>query len=678
MPFKTMKKIFCTVLLLILSLPFFSTATASTTLVDTRGRTIYFEAPPTGVVSIVPSATEIICTLKAADALRGVTFHSTLPIEKNSKIVVGGFLSPDLGAIIKLAPDLVFVSKIQEKTAMALEAKGIKTFFMDTLSFEQSLDNIRTIGAIFNRSAEALETIANIRAEIEVVRKKVEKIPMEKRKRVFRLMGRTSIMTPAKGSFLNDLVKLAGGIPMEPEAEKMVAEVSLKEWKNFNPQVIFGCGDDKKAGDNFFKLPGWDSVIGVKEDRIYYFPCDLTCRQACNTGKFVQWLASFIYRDEFFIPVDQVKRDEIVKTIPVKMDLGIIKKSCQINSSIADFIHKTLVIDFNSPQTVLSTLEGVQQNITTIANHYLPPPSWTMPHTAGLSETKKRILSVLERNPAGTSLLMTGADMDSVSIIAKGFKEMRALAVVTAGVSSNAQRMSRSMGDYYEPGTINMMVMTNMKLSNQAMARAIITATEAKTAALADLDIRSSYEGLDFQATGTGTDNIIIVQGEGFPIDNTGGHSKMGELIATAVYEAVTNAIFLQNGLNADRNIFQRLRERGITIHDLVHNDQTEGSFLAMDKMAKTFEKLLMNPEYAGLVETALAVCDARQKGLIHDLSLFSTLGREAASTIAGKKILAAQKFDTTEKLPEPLKITFNWLMTGIKNQNEKKSAEHP
>ena len=132
---------------------------------------------------------------------------------------------------------------------------------------------------------------------------------------------------------------------------------------------------------------------------------------------------------------------------------------------------------------------------------------------------------------------MTGADMDHLTVTEKGFNQMRAVAVVTAGVCSNAQRMSRDTGNFYEPGTINIMVMTNMRLSHRAMARAVITVTEAKTAALTDLDIRSSFQGIDFQATGTGTDNIIIVQGQGVPIDNTGGHSKMGELIAKAVHQ---------------------------------------------------------------------------------------------------------------------------------------------
>ncbi len=69
---------------------------------------------------------------------------------------------------------------------------------------------------------------------------------------------------------------------------------------------------------------------------------------------------------------------------------------------------------------------------------------------------------------------------------------MTVYALVTAGVESNAVRMSVDEGRFYEPGTINVILMTNMKLSSRARTRAIISATEAKTAAMEDLDVRSS------------------------------------------------------------------------------------------------------------------------------------------------------------------------------------------
>ncbi|MFP3215720.1 MAG: adenosylcobinamide amidohydrolase, partial [Vulcanisaeta sp.] len=91
-------------------------------------------------------------------------------------------------------------------------------------------------------------------------------------------------------------------------------------------------------------------------------------------------------------------------------------------------------------------------------------------------------------------------------------------------------------------GTITIRLLTNAKLTAGAMARALVTITEAKVAALQDLDVRSSYNP-KVQATGTGTDNAVIISDWGPLITYTGGHSKIGELMAKTVYEAVKEAI---------------------------------------------------------------------------------------------------------------------------------------
>jgi len=52
------------------------------------------------------------------------------------------------------------------------------------------------------------------------------------------------------------------------------------------------------------------------------------------------------------------------------------------------------------------------------------------------------------------------------------------------------------------------------------------------------------------QATGTGTDNIIVITGTNGPrVSYTGGHSKIRELIGKAVYETVVDALKRQNGV---------------------------------------------------------------------------------------------------------------------------------
>ncbi len=214
---------------------------------------------------------------------------------------------------------------------------------------------------------------------------------------------------------------------------------------------------------------------------------------------------------------------------------------------------KTFLAYFAKERRCLNTREGFKK-IKVVANNYTPPSLWEFTHQ-NYDAHRNQIFSDLNLSPAKTAMLCTGADMDNLAVKWEEYQEFKVFALVTAGIKSNAQRIGvdkagslEREGIFETLGTINIIVLTNASLSEGALARGIITLTEAKVIALEDLDIRSSYNP-EIRATGTGTDNAIIVSGGGPKINYLGGHSKMGELMARAVTSAVKEAIFKQNGI---------------------------------------------------------------------------------------------------------------------------------
>jgi len=218
-----------------------------------------------------------------------------------------------------------------------------------------------------------------------------------------------------------------------------------------------------------------------------------------------------IYDEEFTGEKTRVSEDKQLRTRPLEVPLSYVRSARVDETRIFDFPNKTLVVEFKEPMRVTSTLEGERQGIVAVGNHYTPPPCWGIAHRLGLEESRSRICKALGKTRENSSFLFTGADMSNLSVQKAEFKAMAVYALVTAGVESNAVRMAEDEGRFYEPGTINVVVMTNMKLSARARTRAIISATEAKTAALQDLDVRSAPSPLRHQATGTGTDEILVV-----------------------------------------------------------------------------------------------------------------------------------------------------------------------
>jgi len=668
------------ILLLFLALPISNSFSYSFKFIDDSGKTCLLEKKPSRVVCLIPAITEIIYTLRAQDVLKGITYHSNYP-GTSGKAIVGGFSKPSIKAIIALKPDLLILSDRHTKVKEHFKKSNVQIIVLKTDSISDGMDTITLLGRIFDKKERAKQVKFKINADIDLISKKLRQIKPEKRLRVMRIMGRDSLMTPGSDSFQMDLIQMAGGIVHNFNKKGDVVTVTKEEWMQFNPQVLYGCGKDSEIEKLLFNQPGWKDVDAVKNRRIYYFPCDLTCRAATNTGYFVQWLASSIYGKQFALKENHFLESTMAVSRTIRPDFKYIETIRVVETHILDFLNKSLVIDLKTPMTVVSTLEGQRQGIQTIVNHYTPPQNWQIDHNHGIDSIRNRICTALDKDRKKTSILITGANMENLSIKKAIFKDLEVRAFVTAGVRSNAMRMGISKGHYYEPetkprikpetkpqtkpGTINIILMTNMKLSSRAMTRAIITATEAKTAALLDMDIRTSYDNGKFRATGTGTDNVLVLEGTGALLEIAGGHTKLGEMMASVVYEGVKEAILKQNGLDAQRNIFLRLKERGIFVYDLVASKKTCDCIQDKTEFVGKVEELLLESKYAGFIQMAMTISDDYEKGLIKDLSAFEVFSKAIAMEIAQGHMETFRPLIKKE-LPETIKIGFNAILNGI------------
>jgi ABC-type Fe3+-hydroxamate transport system substrate-binding protein/adenosylcobinamide amidohydrolase len=685
---KTVYSILILLLLVVVPETIETVAAYSVHFTDSGGSRIVLSRQPEKVVSLVPGITRIIFALGAGEAVKGLTWHDTFSPETARSEVVGGFSSPSLERIETLQPDLIFVSSLHREARERFAKGSCWLVELRCGSIEDIVRNIALLGEIFEKREKAAELIGKIRGELQLVSRKLEKIPAGQRKRVLRLMGRDRVMTPGEDSFQSDFIRAAGGIPPELGKHGEAVEMSLEEWKRFDPQVIYGCGGDRETADKLLTRPGWKDVEAVREGRIYYFPCELTCQPSSSSADFVAWLASVIYEEPFSIARNQVLEEKRTGFKPVELPLDYVKSARVVESIISDFPNKTLVVDFKKPMRILSTLEGERRGITCVGNHGSPPPCWSIGHRRGFEEGRNRICKILGKPRESSSFLLTGASMDNLVLREARFKDMSAHVLVTAGVRGNAVRMSSDEGRYYEPGTINIIVMTNRKLSPRATARAVISATEAKTAALQDLDVRSGGNPLAWQATGTGTDEMIVVEGSGTRLDSTGGHCKMGELIARAVYDGVKEAVFRQNGIATPRNLLGRLQERGVSPPDLLRqcsclesaNEPRSRHVLGM------LEEILMHPRYAAFMESALALSDARERGQIGNTHSFELWARSIADDIAGRPVLEWKELTTNHDLPVILKISLDALLNGLSEKlkeaprelRSRKSAREP
>ncbi|MDO9539816.1 MAG: adenosylcobinamide amidohydrolase [Methanocalculus sp.] len=222
---------------------------------------------------------------------------------------------------------------------------------------------------------------------------------------------------------------------------------------------------------------------------------------------------------------------------------------------------------------------GFRENLTAVFNHQMPLAACDACHANGGVKTYlEDVAASLSLDPAATSGLITRAEMRNAAIVSATHLDLYVTAVVTAGIDKNGGRAGdpssyHETGGRFEPvgGTINTILIIGADLPEYAMTRAVMTATEAKVAALQQLMARSIYSsGI---ATGSGTDMIAIVTNPGSPhhLSDTGKHSKLGELIGITVIRATIAALEKETGLSpaSQRDVLVRLSRFGITEEDL-------------------------------------------------------------------------------------------------------------
>ncbi len=650
-------------LIFVFSLNNLSLASGYTEITDSAGKTYSFSKKPERVVSLVAYITEMIYRFGEGLSVKGLTREDLELNPSSGATNVGSYFSPDIKAIEKCNPDLIIAAPSHKKIIDHFKKTQCIVLVLDVKKIDDAFTQMEMLGRIFNCLPEAKKVIDINRENLALVKARVDKIPPEKRIRVARVMAGANISCPGDDSFQTEMIIAAGGIPLKTGRNGFAVEVSLKEWLEFNPQFIYGCNMNEKAVRSLISRDGWKDVDAVKNGNVSMFPCELTCQVSTRIGDFIQWLATTIYLETFADFSKAVTKDTVLERRPLAIDMNYVKKAEIIRHRVADAEYKSLLISFADTQDIASTFDGCLSDIKGVANTYIPMHASLAQMAYGVSDAKEAIKRNLGFTGSGFATLMTGADMDNLSIKKMTYKELEVIALVTAGVRGNAQRASRDEGSYYSHGTINVIVLTNRRLTPQAMLRTIITATEAKTAALLDMDIRSTYSGIKNGATGTGTDNVLVVRGNGPIEEYAGGHTKAGELIARAVYAAVTEAIYKQNGIRPSRNVFQRLKERGLGIGEI-----GEKFFIGSDKekIIDEMERLLKEPYYSSFIETALAVSDAYETGLIKDLDSFDETCVCVIKKLTGSEAFKVSDIPVNDQMPSVLSKAIGSLVFGI------------
>jgi adenosylcobinamide hydrolase len=313
-----------------------------------------------------------------------------------------------------------------------------------------------------------------------------------------------------------------------------------------------------------------------------------------------------------------------------------------------------LITEFLTPHRVLSTSVrngGQTDHVRFLVNHQSCEGAdhrERHAHVTGMGQESYHDSACGEINldPGEVAMMGTAANMNYAAVVQRNDGALQVTAIVTAGVHGNAAcvgdpttwRETEKGWEKIVPvsGTINTELLVNRSLTEAALARAVVTMTEAKTAALRELAVGSLYS--KNLATGTGTDQFCIAAplDAGKPLTSTSPHVKLGELIGLAVKDATLEALRWQNGLEASttRSLFHALGRYGVNEASFTANLAELLTAREMELLTKNFNSVIYEPKVAGVAFAIAAVLDRIRFGTL-PASSARDIFRQQAATLA-------------------------------------------
>ncbi|MGC2111199.1 MAG: adenosylcobinamide amidohydrolase [Candidatus Korobacteraceae bacterium] len=314
-----------------------------------------------------------------------------------------------------------------------------------------------------------------------------------------------------------------------------------------------------------------------------------------------------------------------------------------------------LLTELRVPHRVLSTSAcngGQSESLQFLVNHQSIEGSAHHERAAcmaklGPEKYHHSVCVELGLPPESVATMGTAANMNYATVIQRGDEEIFVTAVVTAGVQGNAA-CAGDPATWREPvevaanapayaGTINIELLLSCPVTEGALARAVVTMTEAKTAALQQLAVRSRYS--NEPATGTTTDQFCVaapLQGDS-PRRYTSTGTKLGEYVGAAVRDATLEALRWHNGLEASytRGLFHALGRYGVKEDDFLpeiapYLNPGELELLKKNRNAVMYEPLVCAAAFA-----LASILDRHRYGAFPASAANEALRQQAASLAA-------------------------------------------
>jgi iron complex transport system substrate-binding protein len=287
-----------------------TTTPAAFTITDGANRTVTITGVPQRIVSLAPSTTEIAFALGLGKRVVAVDTLSDYPAEaKNLPNKIGVF-PVNYEQVVSFKPDLVLAAGIQGPD----EIKKLEDLKLTVLvvgapvtTFDSVNSDIALVGKITGTDAQAKTITDAMKQRSEAVKGKIANA--QAKPRVYWELDATDPAkpyTPGPGSFINDMITLAGGVNVAAKAKTAYPQFSAEEIIAANPDVIIlsdSCSFFVNPGcvpvETIKTRKGWSVIAAIKNDKVFSIDDNLVSRPGPRIADGLEAAAKLIHPELF-------------------------------------------------------------------------------------------------------------------------------------------------------------------------------------------------------------------------------------------------------------------------------------------------------------------------------------------------------------------------------------------
>ena len=250
--------------------------------------------PARRIVSLNPVATEFLFVAGAGERVVGRTHWDHYPPAADAVPDLGNGIDPNVEAVLGAKPDLVilYMNASNRRAALGLQAAGVRTL---TVRTDQIADLTRLadlFAAVTGDSAGRTAVDSVMRSVDAVWRMPRPATPP----RAFWVLfdGGPQVWTMGRGSFMNELLEIAGATNVFGDIAAPSAQVSLEEVVKRNPD-LFVVGP--KTADRLKANSAWNATAAVRARRFAIVDSALVGRPGMRLGEAARHVRRLVVGD---------------------------------------------------------------------------------------------------------------------------------------------------------------------------------------------------------------------------------------------------------------------------------------------------------------------------------------------------------------------------------------------